>query len=177
MFGYWAFPTDTNGDILLMMKIPSHPFIMTIIISLAYILLGANVILSFPLNILPIRFTLMFLYKDGVDVNENTKLPVKVNVALSFLLCFCININLLYILFIASLLIAIFFQDISKIFELLGGIPSALISLILPPWTIINLYRGGATIFTKKDICLASTMIIVGVIVGVLSTVLSIVYF
>lgn len=75
------------------------------------------------------------------------------------------------------MLIAIFFQDISKIFELLGGIPSALISLILPPWAIIKIYKGGATVFSKKEICLAYVMIAVGVIVGLLSTILSILFF
>lgn len=74
------------------MQIPTKPLIMTIIISVAYCLLGANVILSFPLNIFPIRFTLIYLYKKGIDVNESSKLPMKVNVALSFLLCFCIII-------------------------------------------------------------------------------------
>lgn len=137
----------------------------------AYCLLGANVIFSFPLNIFPIRYTLIFLYKNG-DVTGKEKIPKLTNILLTLLLCGCIII----ILLLASLLIALLYQNISKVFELLGGIPSALISLILPPLAIVKLYNEGATVINKKEVIIAYIMIITGIIVGVGSTILSLVF-
>lgn len=170
LFGYYAFPIDTNGDILLQITIPNKPILLTFIMLVAYCLLGANVIFSFPLNIFPIRYTLIFLHKNG-NVTGKEKIPKLTNVLLTLLLCGCIIIILL-----ASLLIALLYQNISKVFELLGGIPSALISLILPPLAIVKLYNEGATVINKKEVIIAYIMIITGIIIGVGSTILSLVF-
>lgn len=79
--------------------------------------------------------------------------------------------------FIASLFIALFFDEIQIVFNLIGGLPSGFIGYALPSYCILVLYYRKYTGITKFYLIAAVIILILGSVVGVYSFIDSIVSF
>lgn len=91
-----------------------------------------------------------------------------------------INYKLFYFIFIlkiASLLIALFFEQIEIVFNLIGGLPSGFIGYALPSYCILVLYYRHYSGISKFYLISAGIILVLGLVIGVYSFINSIVSF
>jgi len=109
LFGYLHYYENTNADILKNLDV-SDP-----LSAIATVAVGLTVVLSYPLNIYPARFTLEMMFF------KHSK-PSRIR----FLLMTTIMVGL-------SLLVALYVPNLDAVFSILGSTTSAVVCFILPP--------------------------------------------
>lgn len=100
LMGYIAFPKDTPGNILNGIGMPSNPKYQMVLLAMSYVILGITILFAFPLNSIPLRYTLrrIFIEDDKASLPKY-KTRVKVfNVVTTLTVCLCIYIYI-YIIY------------------------------------------------------------------------------
>lgn len=90
--GYIAYPHTVEGNIISTWTVPSKPIIMSILVAIAYVGMAFTVIFSFPLNVLPLRYTIQLIafgQKDNVDSKLQRKIYI-CNKISTLVICICI---------------------------------------------------------------------------------------
>ena len=115
--------------------------------------------MAFPICIFPTRdaFIQLFGYKDAYTT------PAKVRLAICFTLAS------------ASLIVGLYTPGVKVLFDLLGGVCGSSLSMIFP--AAFALRSGGWTVdkVGRMDVYLTWILLVVGIVVGILRTVVPIV--
>jgi amino acid permease len=152
--GYIDFHNAVHGNILKNYSPVGTPYL-----EVAFVAISITLTMAFPICIFPTRdaFIQLFGYKDAYTV------PPKVRLLISFVLAS------------ASLVVGLFTPGVKVLFDLLGGVCGSSLSFILP--AIFALRAGDWTVARVgwTDVILTWALLIVGIIVGVLGTVVPIV--
>jgi amino acid permease len=132
--GYALFGADVDGNVLRNLDLhrPLHV--------LAQLAIGISLCLSYPLCIIPARFTLKdMLFKDDATVAESAFAPRSALITLG--------------LVVSSLLFAILVPSISELFTVLGSTTGALIAFILPASFYLRLAEKGEKQLVRRRLC------------------------
>eukprot|EP00743_Colponemidia_sp_Colp-15_P003816 GILK01004116.1.p1 GENE.GILK01004116.1~~GILK01004116.1.p1 ORF type:complete len:562 (+),score=86.08 GILK01004116.1:152-1687(+) len=150
VFGYLMFNKSTQGNILDNFKgdIPSDLMVMFAEIAMVFTLL-----LAFPLNIFPCRYTIDIMLFLG-------KPPSRIR----FILLTVLVVG-------AALALAIAVPGINVVFELLGGTSSAFVCFILPGLFYLRLRKGP---WYSRQKLPAFCLVVGGSFLGILSTTFSV---
>lgn len=94
LMGYIAFPKDTPGNIINGIGMPSNPKYQMVLLALSYVILGITILFAYPLNSIPLRYTLRRIFmEDDIANLPKYKARVKVfNVISTLIVCLCILI-------------------------------------------------------------------------------------
>lgn len=152
VFGYLDFLDKTDGNILKNFDLKGFKSSEDVLIGFAYLAITMTVVLAFPLNIFPIRFTLEFMIY-GKD-HEASKLQ---RIIMTTLICS------------AALGVALAVPSINIVFQLLGGTSSAFVCFVLPAAFAIKL--GVGSLPFKIGVW---SLFIGGIVAGVGSTVITV---
>ena len=115
--GYLDFAQYTNSDILINFD-PQEELIT----ALSFIAIAVTVVLAFPLNVFPCRYTLDVMFYKYILRGEELAPPTSRTRHVAFTLLICGG----------ALIIALCVPGLSKIFQLMGGTASAFVCFIVP---------------------------------------------
>lgn len=148
IFGYLQNTVSTDPDIL------NNYHLSNPVIAIAQVCVGVTVILAFPLNVFPCRFTLEMMFFSS----QGSRIPF---------ICLTVGIVVL------SALLAILLPGIDVVFSLLGSTTSAVVCFILPAAFSLKLKphdRWSASWVAEW------AFLVAGVVVGIVSTCISILH-
>lgn len=166
-FGYIAFGEDTQGNILKNLPISKDDSIgIRIALIIAYVGMALAVIMAYPLNIFPMRYSILSM------MIGNTKLEQKYrDMSWKFRI---VHYSLSFLLVALSVVIALCVQELDLIFEVTGGTTSSIIAFIAPGLYIIRIYNRKIEGVSKTHYICAYIMVIAGTIIGIWSTFVSV---
>lgn len=172
-FGYIGFLENTEGNILKNLRILEDDSLgFKIAIIIGYIGMALAVTMAYPLNIFPMRYSILSLSMGLEKLEDKYK-----NMTLKFKI---IHYSLSIFLVALSVIIALFIQELDFVFEITGGTTSAIIAFIAPGLYILKINKNSKEYIyfiiriSKLYIVGAYLMIIIGGIIGIWSTFVSI---
>lgn len=199
-FGYISYTSDTAGNLFTNLTIPKNgPVLLTILISiylfflfflflflifivLAYVGMALAVVMAYPLNIFPMRYSILSMIL-GVEKVENQYETFPTRFAV-------FHYSLSLLLVGLSLMIALFVNKLDLVFQVTGGTTSSLLCFIMPGLYIIKLYHMKVEEYNIYFLLFlfllllfrislgheigAILMVVIGAVIGVWSTYVSI---
>lgn len=149
LLGVLEFRDATRGNILenYRSRLASDTVVM-----FAYAAISVTIVMAFPLLVFPCRYTVEVMFFSGKEPSR------------------CRHLVLTVLICGAALVIAIFVEQIQVVFQLMGGTTSAFVCFILPAAFAIKLSRRGVMQLGSWHSCGTWSLVIGGIIVGMLST-------
>jgi len=146
VIGFWRYGQATRQDILLNVGY-THPVLATM-----QLLMAANIVLSFPMNVYPARMQIEMLFLGDCNPSFLRHTALTAAWVGSAMLC------------------AVSVPHISTVFGVLGATTSVMVSFVLPAGFYLKLYPPDVSEGSVVHRALATALFYGGIVLGVLAT-------
>lgn len=142
---------------------------MKILIIISYVGMALSLTTSFPLMVIPMRYSIMYLFQDSETINRQYESMSKRFTYYHYLVTLEIDV--------VSLLLSLYITNLSSIFQLIGGTTSVIVSYVVPGLFMVKLYKNKNNKIHRGYYIGGILMIIISSILGIISTYISIITF